>query len=120
MLRLSTNELLFKHGNSETMSDFMEDNNLWPDNEGSVFLSDYVLVALYKKHVLPKIQREFKYVVMNPPHHNPIRITHVDGIEIDLEADFHDGIKLLPDYVEIPNDVVLKEYEIQREEIANN
>jgi len=119
MLRLSTNELLFKHGNSETMSDFMEENDLWPDTQGNVLLSDYVLIALYKKYVLPKIEREIKYVVMNPLHHNPIRLTHVGGVEIDWDADFHDGIELLPDYVEIPNDVVMKEYEIQREEIAN-
>lgn len=89
MLTLLTESLLFKHGFSEVMSNFKDENNFWPEED--IHLSDRVLVALVEKHVLPKITQNFKYIVMDPPHHNLIRITHIEGKEVDWNADFNES-----------------------------
>ena len=111
-LRLYTENLLFKHGFAEVMSDFKEENEFWPD--GDAELSARVLVSLVKQFVLPTITQEYELGPINPSNHNPIKISKIDGIVVDWDADLNTAVEFECEYVNIPNDVVFAEFEKQK------
>ena len=65
-----------------------------------------ILVELVTNHVLPVIENTIEFEVV-ATHHNPVRITRVDGVPVDnFDVQSHDRFRLRPERVRIPEDVI--------------
>lgn len=65
-----------------------------------------ILVELVKDHVLPLIENVIEVEVV-ATHHNPIRITRVDGVLVDnFDTASHERFCLQPERVQIAEDVI--------------
>ncbi len=61
---------------------------------------------IVEEHILPAIHNDVKFEWVNS-HHNPARLTHVDGIAVDQHAREHPDIELRPDFVDVPDALIL-------------
>lgn len=98
-MRFYTEGLLSKWGfeDGDILNELLLDNGIEPKHS--------ILVRAVRDKVLPLIQQ--KVVVFDiETSHNPIRARTVDGVEVDHYND--NDIALVPEYVDVPNDVILK------------
>ncbi|MBC6458405.1 hypothetical protein [Actinomadura sp. HBU206391] len=74
-----------------------------------------VLCTLVRAHLLPALDQEVEVVEIET-NHNPIRATRVDGIDVEDEWYKVDAaVRLTPDHVDVPIDVVFETIQRERE-----
>ncbi len=98
-MKILTKTLLSKWGLSD--GDVLEPILRGMGFDLAVLNTHHVLIDLVRDHVLPKIENEIEFEVIITLH-NPIRITHVDGVLVDNYKASHPEVKLRPVSVRIP------------------
>jgi hypothetical protein len=65
-----------------------------------------LLRIVLKVHVLPAIRNAIDWRAVSTMH-NPVRITSVDGQVVDNLRAEHPDVKLAPEVVDVPDEVIL-------------
>lgn len=102
-MRFNTSGLLSKWGfvDGDVLCDFVG------ENFKEYIRGQELLMVILKKYVIPQIKSKLDIVEIGT-NHNPIRTRSVDGVEVDWFA-HGQGIKIDPEYVEVPDDILLQE-----------
>lgn len=103
-MRFDTRDLLHKWGfeDGDLLMPFLHDQGI----DLGIVDHNRVLQAVVEGHVLPAIQNVIEWRAICTMH-NPVRITSVDGSTIDNMQTDHPDVKLVPDFVEVPDEIIL-------------
>ncbi len=103
-MRFNTRELLHKWGfeDGDLLMPFLHAHGF---DLGELNHVD-VLRAVLEGYVLPAIRNAVEWRSISTLH-NPVRVTSVDGLAVDnLQAD-HPDVRLVPEFVDVPDEVIL-------------
>lgn len=101
-MRFYSQSLLSKSGfqDGEILCDLLFDI----EHELVADASDILLIEIVKTKMLPLIEQEVDLFTVGS--HNPIRASHIDGIEVDLNTTVQ-NVKLTPEYIEIDDQLII-------------
>jgi hypothetical protein len=103
-MRFFTRDLLHKWGfeDGDILDAFLHDHGF----DLAEMSAHDVLCSVLESHVLPAIRNQVAWKSVCTMH-NPLRVTSVDGNPIDNYKTDHPGIDLQPEFVDVPDEVVL-------------
>jgi len=102
-MRFYSESILSKWGfeDGDILTNILLDNDFDVDRD----VSDRILSEIVKIKMLPVIKQDVEVFLIGG--HNPIRASHVDGVEIN-PSDIVQKIKLVPEFVDVEDLFILE------------
>jgi hypothetical protein len=118
-MKFITKHLLSKWGfeDGDMIANFLEAHGFENYNDYGIN-SHKLLKKILLKYVIPKIKNKLEgFSTGLETIHNPMRVCYVDGIEVnDIDMAQYAKITLEPEYVDVPDEIVLEEAQKIKEE----